>query len=120
MTEGDAQAFTVKDWLQRIDATTQALDEKIDRLKENLERKADDRDVRALADRVLMTEQQANTRLELWKRLDAKVQDNGLKIEALKENKADRPDVTALWRVLMGSLSGAAIAILAWALTVFH
>lgn len=120
MADGlDQQGFTVKDWLQRIDAKQDKLDEKIDAVSASMERKADDRDVRALTDRILVMEQQGNSRLDMWKKLDARVDNNAGAVELLKENKADRPDVAALWRVLVGALSGSAIAILAWALTLF-
>lgn len=121
MADGlDAQGFTVKDWLQRIDAKLDKQDEKIDHLAAAMDRKADDRDLRALADRVLVQEQYATQRLDLWKKLDTRVDANGARIDDLKESKADRPDVAALWRVLVGALSGTAIAILAWALTLFR
>jgi predicted nucleic acid-binding Zn-ribbon protein len=115
----DAQGFTVKDWLQRIDAKQDKLDEKIDAVSAAMDRKADDRDVRALTDRILVLEQQGNQRLDLWKKLDGRVDTNTGRIDDLKEDKADRVDVAALWRVLVGALSGSAIAILAWALTLF-
>lgn len=113
------EAFTVKDWLQRIDSKQDRLEEKIEHVAAALDHKADDRDVRALADRILVAEQQANQRLDMWKKLDRRSDAHDQALEALKENKADRPDVAALWRVLVGALSGSAIAILAWALTLF-
>ena len=120
MADGlESQGFTVKDWLQRIDAKQDKLDEKIDAVTAAMDRKADDRDVRALTDRILVLEQQGNQRLDLWKKLDTRVDFNSTRIENLKEDKADRPDVAALWRVLVGALAGSAIAILSWALTVF-
>lgn len=113
------QAFTVKDWLQRIDAKQDKLDEKIDAVSAAMDRKADDRDVRALNDRLLILEQQNNSRLDLWKKMDVRVDANTIKLDNLEKGKADRPDVAALWRVLVGALSGSSVAILAWALTVF-
>jgi hypothetical protein len=115
----DSQGFTVKDWLQRIDSKQDKLDEKIDAVSAAMERKADDRDLRSLMDRVLVTEQQANQRLSLWEKLDRRQDACSKSIHDLQEGKADRPDVAALWRVLVGALSGSAIAILAWALTLF-
>jgi len=121
MADGiNEQAFTVKDWLQRIDAKQDKLDEKIDSVAAAMDRKADDRDLRALQDRVLVTEQQGNQRLALWERLDKRVDVNSKRLEDLEKGKADRPDVSALWRVLVGTLSGSALAILAWALTLFR
>lgn len=118
MADGlDAQGFTVKDWLQRIDAKQDRLDEKIDAVSAAMDRKADDRDVRELTQRILVLEQQNIQRLDLWKKLDTRVDSNASKLADLKEGKADRPDVAALWRVLVGTLSGVAITILAWALT---
>ena len=116
----DQQAFTVKDWLQRIDAKQDKLDEKIDSVAAGMDRKADDRDVRELANRLLIQEQQGNQRLDLWKKLDSRVDANAARIDDLSKGKADRPDVAALWRVLVGALSGSAIAVLAWALTLFR
>ena len=115
----DEQAFTVKDWLQRIDAKQDRLDEKIDAVTAAMDRKADIGDVRNLTERVLVIEQQNNQRLELWSRLDKRGEINRANIEGIVRDKADRADVAALWRVLVGALSGSAIAILAWALTVF-
>jgi len=113
------QAFTVKDWLQRIDAKQDKLDEKIDDVSAKMDRKADDRDLRAVADRVLTLEQINAQRLEMWSRIDKRVETNTGTIAALKEDKADRADVGALWKVLVSALGGATLAILAWALTVF-
>jgi len=120
MAEGlDAQGFTVKDWLQRIDAKQDKLDEKIDGVAAAMDRKADDRDVRALVERVLVLEQVNAQRLELWNKIDKRVETNTGRIDSLKEDKADRTELSTLWRLLLSALSGSAIAILAWALTVF-
>ena len=120
MADGlDAQGFTVKDWLQRIDQKQDKLDEKIDAVAATMDRKADDRDLRAAVDRVLVLEQFNVGRLDGWNKLLTKVDQNTDTINHLKENKADRPDVAALWRVLVSALAGSAIAILAWALTLF-
>lgn len=120
MADGlDAQGFTVKDWLQRIDAKQDALDEKLDKVKESMDRKADDRDLRALIERVLVLEQVNAQRLELWNKIDGRVEKNTNRLDAVEVGKADRPDVAAVWKVLVSALAGSAIAILAWALTVF-
>lgn len=115
----DQQAFTVKDWLQRIDAKQDKLDEKIDNVAATMDRKADDRDLRAVVERVLVLEQVNAQRLEMWARIDKRVETNTGAVNSLKEDKADRADVGALWKVLVGALSGSAIAILAWALALF-
>jgi len=113
------QAFTTKDWLQRMDGKLDKLEEKIDDVQGALDRKADATDVRAVSDRVLVLEQASNQRLELWNRLDKRVERNSGLIEDMRQSKAESSDVSALWRVFAGVLSGSAIAILAWALTVF-
>lgn len=112
-------AFTVKDWLQRIDAKQDTLDEKIDAVAAKMDRKADDRDLRAVADRVLTLEQINSQRLEMWNKIDKRVEATTEKVADLNESKADRADVGAIWKVMVSALGGSAIAILAWALTVF-
>lgn len=120
MAEGlDATGFTVKDWLQRIDAKADTLDEKIDSVASNLDHKADDRDLRAVADRVLTLEQVNAQRLDMWNKIDKRVETNAGRIDDMKENKADRSELGALWKILLTALAGSSVAILAWALTVF-
>jgi hypothetical protein len=115
MAEADQAVFTVKEWLQRIDSKQDALDEKIDRVTESLDRKADARDVRELADRVTIIEQQAAARVNMVDRLEAHVDINSDKID----QKADKGELVGLQRLFISTLGGAAVAILAWALTLF-
>lgn len=119
MADLEQQGYTVKDWLQRIDAKQDKLDEKIDNVASSMDRKADDRDLRALRDRVLVTEQQNAARMDAWNRMEKKVDASLQAQEDLKLNKADRTELSTLWRLLLSALTGSAIAILAWALTVF-
>ena len=114
MADGDT-TFTVKEYLAQIVHKQDRLDEKLDRVAEGLDRKADLRDLRELADRVTVQEQQAAARIDIYAQLHRQVDANTTKME----DKADKADVSALWRVLVGALSGSSIAILAWALTVF-
>lgn len=109
----DDAVFTVKEWLGRIDQKQDRLEEKIDRVAEGMDRKADSRDVRDLQDRVTIIEQQEAARVSLYNRLQGQVDTNSTTIE----NKATKASVDSLQRLLVGALSGSAIAILAWALT---
>ena len=111
----DDAVFTVKEWLNRIDSKQDRLEEKIDRVAEGLDQKADAVALRDLQDRVTIMEQQQGSRLSAYTNLEKRVDRNTEKLE----EKAEKPDVAALWRVLVGALSGSAIAILAWALTLF-
>jgi predicted nucleic acid-binding Zn-ribbon protein len=114
--------FTVKEWLTRIDAKQDRLDEKIDKLSEGMDRKADAHDVRSLEQRMTIVEQQNAARLTAYNNLERRVDNTSERLtgeNGLDKTKADRADVAALWRVLVGALSGSSIAILAWALTLF-
>ena len=105
--------FTVKEWLGRIDSKMDRLDDKIDKVAEAMDRKADAREVRDLQERMTIMEQQEAARVNIYNRLQGQVDNN----TGALEKKATKASVESLQRLLVGALSGSAIAILAWALT---
>lgn len=110
---GNEAVFTVKEWLNRIDSKQDRLEEKIDKVAEAMDRKADAHDLRDLQDRVTIMEQQEAARVNIYNRLQGQVDSNSVKID----EKAEKASLESLQKLLVGALSGSAIAILAWALT---
>lgn len=110
----DEPVFTVKEWLQRIDSKQDHLEAKIDRLAEGVDKKADASVVADLIGRITIIETQGAARTSIVDRQEGRIEELSKAISG----KANASELTDLRRTGFVVLGSAAVAILAWALTV--